>query len=37
MVFAAGDAVIGASLVVRAIDAGRKAAAAVDRWLKIKS
>ncbi|MEJ5259385.1 MAG: glutamate synthase subunit beta [Anaerohalosphaeraceae bacterium] len=34
MVFAAGDAVAGASLVVRAIDAGRKAAAAIDRWLK---
>ncbi len=33
MVFAAGDAVIGASLVVRAIDAGRKAAEAMDRWL----
>lgn len=35
-VFAAGDAVAGASLVVRAIDAGRKAADAVDRWLRSK-
>jgi glutamate synthase (NADPH/NADH) small chain len=33
-VFAAGDAVNGASLVVSAIDSGRKAAYAVDRWLK---
>jgi glutamate synthase (NADPH/NADH) small chain len=33
-VFAAGDDVIGASLVVRAIDAGRRAAAAIDRWLR---
>jgi glutamate synthase (NADPH/NADH) small chain len=32
-VFAAGDATLGASLVVRAIDAGRKAAGAVDKWL----
>ena len=33
-VFAAGDTVSGASLVVRAIDSGRQAAAAIDRWLK---
>ncbi|MHC4551308.1 MAG: glutamate synthase subunit beta [Planctomycetota bacterium] len=33
-VFAAGDAVSGASLIVRAIDAGRKAAEAVDQYLK---
>lgn len=32
-VFAAGDSVLGASLVVRAIDGGRNAAEAVDRWL----
>ncbi|MEW6439336.1 MAG: glutamate synthase subunit beta [bacterium] len=32
-VFAAGDAVTGASLVVRAIDQGRLAAGAVDRYL----
>ncbi|HJX16420.1 MAG TPA: FAD-dependent oxidoreductase, partial [Candidatus Deferrimicrobiaceae bacterium] len=32
-VFAAGDAMVGASLVVRAIDFGRKAAAGVDRYL----
>ena len=32
-VFAAGDATIGASLVVRAIDAGRRVAASIDRWL----
>ncbi len=32
-VFAAGDAVLGASLVVRAIRSGRDAAAAVNRWL----
>ncbi len=35
-VFAAGDTVSGASLVVRAIDSGRCAAAAVDKWLKGK-
>jgi glutamate synthase (NADPH/NADH) small chain len=35
-VFATGDAVSGASLVVRAISAGRKAAAAMDEWLKNK-
>ena len=33
-VFAAGDAVLGASLVVRAIHLGRRAAAAVDDFLK---
>jgi len=32
-VFAAGDTVSGASLVVRAINSGREAAAAIDRWL----
>ena len=32
-VFAAGDAVSGASLVVRAIQSGRQAAVAMDRWL----
>ncbi len=32
-VFAAGDTVSGASLVVRAINSGRQAAAAMDRWL----
>lgn len=32
-VFAAGDSVEGASLIVRAIYAGRQAAAGVDRWL----
>ena len=32
-VFAAGDTVDGASLVVRAIDSGRKAAIAIDNWL----
>ena len=32
-VFAAGDTVDGASLVVRAIKSGREAAAAIDRWL----
>jgi len=32
-VFAAGDATLGASLVVRAIDAGRKAAAGADSYL----
>jgi len=32
-VFAAGDTVTGASLVVRAIDLGRRAAEACDRWL----
>jgi len=33
-VFAAGDTVSGASLVVSAIDSGRKTAAAIDNWLK---
>jgi len=33
-VFAAGDTINGASLVVRAIDSGRAAAIAIDRWLK---
>jgi glutamate synthase (NADPH/NADH) small chain len=33
-VFAAGDAVLGASLVVRAIDSGRQAAEAMDRWFR---
>jgi glutamate synthase (NADPH/NADH) small chain len=32
-VFAAGDAVSGASLVVNAINSGREAAAAIHRWL----
>jgi len=32
-VFAAGDTVNGASLVVQAINSGREAAAAIDRWL----
>ncbi len=34
-VFAAGDAAMGASLVVHAIDTGRRAAASIDRWLRI--
>ena len=33
-VFAAGDTVRGASLVVHAINSGREAAAAMDRWLR---
>ena len=33
-VFAAGDVTLGASLVVRAIDSGRKAAEAMDGYLK---
>jgi NAD(P)H-dependent glutamate synthase small subunit len=33
-VFAAGDTINGASLIVRAIDSGRAAAAAIDRWLR---
>jgi len=33
-VFAAGDCVLGARLVVTAIDQGRRAAAAADRWLR---
>ncbi|MCX5635341.1 MAG: FAD-dependent oxidoreductase, partial [Planctomycetota bacterium] len=32
-VFVAGDTVSGASLVVRAINSGREAAAAIDKWL----
>jgi len=32
-VFAAGDTIDGASLVVHAINSGREAAAAIDRWL----
>lgn len=32
-VFAAGDAVSGTSLVARAINSGREAATAIDRWL----
>ncbi|HEU5361381.1 MAG TPA: glutamate synthase subunit beta [Candidatus Deferrimicrobiaceae bacterium] len=32
-VFSAGDSVVGASLVVRAIDLGRRAAAGADRYL----
>ncbi len=32
-IFAAGDTVSGASLVVNAIESGRQAAAAIDRWL----
>jgi len=32
-IFAAGDTVRGASLVVHAINHGRLAAAAVDKWL----
>ncbi len=33
-VFAAGDAIRGASLVVHAIRSGREAAAAIDQWLR---
>ena len=33
-VFAAGDTINGASLVVRAIDSGRSAATAIDQWLQ---
>lgn len=36
-VFAAGDAVSGASLVVRAIDSGRKAAEAILNWYQKNS
>lgn len=32
-VFAAGDAVLGASLVVKAIDSGRQTADRIDKWL----
>lgn len=33
-IFATGDAVMGASLVVRAIDAGRRAAKGIDKYLQ---
>jgi glutamate synthase (NADPH/NADH) small chain len=33
-IFSAGDASLGASLVVRAINAGREAAAAIDNFLR---
>jgi glutamate synthase (NADPH/NADH) small chain len=33
-IFAAGDTTRGASLVVHAINEGRLAAAAIDKWLK---
>ena len=33
-VFSAGDSVSGASLIVRVIDAGRKTAASIDRYLQ---
>ena len=33
-IFAAGDTINGASLVVRAIDSGRAAATAIDHWLR---
>ncbi len=36
-IFAAGDTINGASLVVRAIKSGREAAAAIDNWLKNKN
>jgi len=36
-VFAAGDTASGASLVVRAIDSGRQAAASINSWLKRQS
>ncbi|MHC4424944.1 MAG: glutamate synthase subunit beta [Planctomycetota bacterium] len=36
-VFAAGDSASGASLVVSAINSGRQAAAAIDRWLQNNS
>ncbi len=35
-VFAAGDSVLGASLVVKAIDTGRRAAERIDKWLMDK-
>ncbi len=35
-VFAAGDTIFGASLVVRAIASGRDTAASIDRWLKTR-
>lgn len=36
-VFAAGDSVLGASLVVRGIFLGRQAAAAIGRYLREKA
>ena len=36
-VFAAGDTIDGASLVVHAINSGREAAAAIDSWLNEKN
>ncbi len=36
-IFAAGDTVRGASLVVHAINDGRLAAGAIDKWLKTAS
>ena len=36
-VFAAGDAVSGASLVVHAVNSGRQAATAIDQWLKTQN
>ncbi len=36
-VFAAGDTVRGASLVVHAINDGRMVAAAIDRWLRTRA
>lgn len=36
-VFAAGDTITGASLVVRAINGGRQAATAIDKWLSQSS
>ena len=35
-IFAAGDTVRGASLVVHAINSGREAAAAIDEWLRTR-
>ena len=35
-VFAAGDSMLGASLIVRAIDDGREAAEGIDRYLSVK-
>jgi len=36
-VFAAGDAVSGASLVVHAVNSGRQAATAIDKWLRTQN
>jgi glutamate synthase (NADPH) small chain len=36
-IFAAGDTINGASLVVRAIDSGRQAAVSIDDWLRKQS